>query len=330
VPHPEELVVRGWEVLRLTSESLQVDLVPALGGTVISLRRRADGLELLWQTPWGLRHRGSVDLTGSAEAAMHDSSPGGWHSIFPNGGDSASSHGAEWGFDGEARLTWLDWTVADSTLVLSGRLVRSPFTLTRSVLLRDDEITVTDTVVNVGAEHVDVMWGQQIAFGDALIGPDTVVVSGSTTVRPDTRIASSSSYDDLLPWPRAYGQHGLVNLRGVGTDATPETRLAYLSDFTDAGLSVRRPSLDLAVQLRWEEFVWPYVWYALETGARKGFPWYGTGRFLAFTPSTSWPAHGLHDARRVSSTLLRIHPEGQRTAHLSVRVTGTQARGATG
>ncbi|HET8969698.1 MAG TPA: hypothetical protein VFN19_01460 [Candidatus Nanopelagicales bacterium] len=317
---PDKLVVRGWEVLRLTSDVLQIDLVPALGGTVISLRRRADDLELLWQTPWGLRHRGSLNLTGSAEAAMYGSYPGGWHPVFPNGGDSATSNGVEWGYDGEARLTWLDWTMDGNAVVLSGRLARSPFTLTRSVGLADDEVTITDTVVNVGAEHLDVMWGQQIAFGEALIGPDTVVVSGSTTVRPDTRVATSASYDDLLPWPRAYGQHAMVNLRGVGTEA--ETRLAYLADFTPATIDVRRPSQHLAVRLRWEELAWPYVWYALETGARKGFPWYGAGRFLAFTPATSWPAHGLHDARRVSSSLLRIQPDGSRTAHLSVRVTG--------
>jgi hypothetical protein len=319
VPDPEVLLVRGWEVLRLTSDTLVADLVPALGGTVVSLRRRSDDVELLWQTPWGLRHRGSVELAGSAEVTMFGSYPGGWHTIFPNGGDAATAHGAEWGQDGEARVTWLDWATDGDRLVLTGRLVRSPFTLRRSVQLRDDEISVSDTVANVGAEHVDLMWGQQIAFGTALIGPDTVVHAGSTTVRSDPRLAAGSvSYDDLLPWPRAYGQKGLVNLRGIGE---PETRLAYLSDFTDATISVRRPSQHLTVQLRWEEFVWPYVWYALETGASKGFPWYGTGRFLSFTPCTSWPAHGLHDARRVSSTLLRIHPGSSRTAHLSVRVT---------
>ncbi len=322
MPDPEELVVRGWEVLRLTSDTLVADLVPALGGTVVSLRRRSDDLELLWQTPWGLRHRGSLDLPGSSEVSMYDSYPGGWHSIFPNGGDSASSQGAEWGFDGEARLTWLDWRVDGTSLILTGRLVRSPFRLVRSVALRDDRITITDTVTNVGAEHLDVMWGQQIAFGGALIGPDTVVHAGSTTVRSDPRLAASASYDDLLPWPRAYGQEGLVNLRGVGREGSPETRLAYLSDFADPTIRVRRPSLDLAVELTWEEFVWPHVWYSLETGASSGFPWFGGGRYLAFTPCTSWPAHGLHDARRISSTLLRIHPEATRSAHLSVRVTG--------
>lgn len=318
MPDLEELVVRGWEILRLTSDTLTVDLVPGLGGTVISLRRRRDDLELLWQTPWGLRHLGSVALVGPAEQQMYASYPGGWHSVFPNGGDSATAYGAEWGFDGEARLTWLDWEWTGTKLVLQGRLARSPFTVSRAVALRDDEITITDTVVNVGGEHLDVMWGQQVAFGDALIGPDTVVDSGATTVRPDTRASSTTSYEDLLPWPRAYGRYAMVNLRKI---AEEDTRKAYLSDFTDASISIRRPSQDLTVQLRWEEFVWPYVWYALETGGSEGFPWYGKGRYLTLTPSTSWPAHGVHDARRISSSLLRIHPEGSRTAYVSVKVT---------
>lgn len=315
VPDPDVLVVRGWEVLRLTSDTLAVDLVPALGGTVISLRRRADDLELLWQTPWGLRHRDRAELPGSAEVIMQGSNPGGWHTVFPNGGDAASAHGADWGYDGEARTTWLDWAWTGTKLVLEGRLARAPFHLTREVALRDDQITITDTVTNVGGEYVDVMWGQQVAFGGALLGPDTVVHAGSTTVRPDTRL-SSASYDDILPWPRAYGADGLVNLRRVGE---AESRLAYLSDFTDASISIRRPGI--GVEVRWDEFVWPHVWYALETGARMGFPWYGKGRFLALTPSTSWPAHGLHDARRVSSSLMRIHPDKQRSSYLSVRVT---------
>ena len=63
MPDLEELVVRGWEVLRLTSDSLVVELVPALGGTVTSLRRRADDLELLWQR---VRHKTTRPLLRTA------------------------------------------------------------------------------------------------------------------------------------------------------------------------------------------------------------------------------------------------------------------------
>ena len=77
----EQTVERGWEVLRLTSEEVSVAVVPALGGTVTSLR--AGGSELLARTPWGLPHRGAVPLSGHPEAAMFDTSPGGFRFRSP-------------------------------------------------------------------------------------------------------------------------------------------------------------------------------------------------------------------------------------------------------
>ena len=41
------------------------------------------GSELLARTPWGLPQRGAPTLAGGVEAAMLDSSPGGWQPLFP-------------------------------------------------------------------------------------------------------------------------------------------------------------------------------------------------------------------------------------------------------
>ena len=81
---------RGWEVLRLSTDELSLDVLPGLGGTITSLTRTRDTAELLWSTPWGLRRAGAYALPGSSEATMIDSFPGGWQTLFPNGGESAS------------------------------------------------------------------------------------------------------------------------------------------------------------------------------------------------------------------------------------------------
>ena len=311
---------RGWEVLSLASDRLQVQVVPGLGGAVVSLQRREDDLELLFAAPWGLRHRGAAALPGSAEAAMVDSYPGGWHTIFPNGGDAATAYGAEWGFDGEARVAWFDWLHTGSSLVLSARLVRSPFEITKIVSVRGDEVSVGETVKNVGKIHLDVLWGQQVAFGANVLGPGSVVDTSATLVRPDIHLARSAGYDDLLPWPRAYTADGVANLRTIPAPGRAETRMAYLSELGEPRVSLSSPAADLRVELSWDGGVWPHLWYNLEAGGRTAFPWFGTARFLALTPCTSWPAHGVHDARRVSASTLRIHPGVARTSHLSVRV----------
>ena len=322
----ERLQVADREIVRLTSDQLRLDLVPGLGGTAISLIRLEDQAEVLWRSPWGLRPAAAQPLAGDAESLMLDSLPGGWQTIFPNGGDSAVVNGAEWGFDGEARLAWFDWEQAGSSVILKTRLLRSPFAVTKIISLNADEVTIGETVKNVGQEHVDVMWGSQLILGPAVLGPETSIDTAATLVRPDPNHAADATYDDILPWPRSYGPDGIVNLRSVPSAESRLTRSAYLSDFrstpaTPAPLAtVTNVRRRLQVQLNWDLDVWPHLWYRLEAGGRAGYPWYRAGHFLSLTASTSWPARGIHEARRVSASSLRIHPEVARTSHLSVRV----------
>jgi galactose mutarotase-like enzyme len=315
----EQRTVRDWEVLRLSTEEVRLDVVPALGGTVTALDRCADGASLLWSTPWGLRHRGAIGLPGSSEAQMLDSYPGGWQTLFPNGGDTAVVQGAEWGFHGEARLTWLDWEQQGDSLVLTGRLVRTPFLLTKTFTVVGGTVTLEERVRNDGDEALEVMWGSHLALGGDLVGPGTTIATSASTVHPDPRHSVGTGYDDLMPWPRSHGPHSVVNLARLPGIDVAETRLSYLDDFTTPALTVLSPDRSLGVDLEWDE-VWPYVWYNLEAGGRNGFPWYSRGYFLALTPSSSWPARGVHEVRRTSGTTVWVQPDEELTSRLALRV----------
>lgn len=316
----EERQVRGWDVLRLSTDALLAEIIPGLGGTVTSLTRRVDGAALLWSTPWGLRPLGAGWLPGTPQAQMIDSLAGGWQTLFPNGGDSVLVHGVEWGYDGEARVTWLDWEFTGSSVRMTGRLVRSPFEITKIISMRDQEITIGETVHNVGRERVETMWGSQLMFGGALLGPETVVDAAAAVVRPDPQISPGASYDALSPWPRAHGPKAMINLRLLPDADAAETRLAYLSDFIEPLIKISRPSHGIVIELEWDTDMFPYVWYSLEAGGRSGFPWYRTGYFLSLTPCTSWPAHGVHDARRVSNSTVLIDPREVLTSYVTLRV----------
>jgi len=316
----EERQVRGWEVLRLSTDALIAEIIPALGGTLTSLTRRVDGAALFWSPPWGMRWRGASSVPGTPQAQMIDSLAGGWQTLFPNAGDSVFVNGVDWGQDGEARVTWLDWEFTGSSLRMTGRLVRSPFEITKIISMRDHEVTVGETVRNVGRERVETMWGSQLMLGGELLGPETIVDAAAAVVRPDPHISRDASYDDLMPWPRSHGAVGVINLRLLPAPDAGETRLAYLSDFSQPLIRIGRPSHHIAVELEWDAEVFPYVWYSLEAGGHSGFPWYRDGYFLSLTPCTSWPAHGLHDARRVSGSTVLIDPSEVLTTHVSLRV----------
>ena len=319
---------RGWQVVRLTSETLAVEVVPGFGGTICSIRRRSDDLELLHQTPWGLPPYGSIQLSGTAEAERFDLDPGGWQTLFPNGGDTVTVNGAEQGFDGEARIAYFDILPTENddagsptaaTLRMRTRLRRSPFELTKSVTLDDAEVRVTETVRNVGIGECEVMWGSQVRIGRPLAGPDAEVESTASMVHPDANHLYDVDYDDVNPWPRTPGSSSMINLRFL-PEPDSENRVAYLTDLTVGTISVRNPTLDCALTLDWDVEALPHCWYELEAGETDDHPWYGRGYFLTLTPSSSWPAHGVHDARRISSTAVTLDTDEERSASVTLRI----------
>ncbi|HET9872645.1 MAG TPA: hypothetical protein VFP89_08645 [Propionibacteriaceae bacterium] len=314
----ELITARGWQVLRLTTDQIAVDIVPGLGGTIVSLRRRSDDLELLWRSPWGLRPPGSPAVPGTSDALMMDTFVGGWQTLFPNGGDSATTSGVEWGQDGEARIAPFEWERTGDTLTMTTRLVRSPFEITKIVSVEAARVRVEESIRNVGGETLETMWGQQVIFGPPLLSPDTVVDAAAALVHPDPITASGAGYHDITPWPRTPGPYSMINLRTLPAADAYELRQAYLTEFRRPWASVSNARLDLAVDLEWNSQTWPYLWYALEAGRQEGFPWFSRGYFFSLTPSTSWPAHGLHDARSVSSTTLWVAPDLEVTSQLTL------------
>lgn len=329
----QQVTRRGWQVVRLTSERLAVEVVPGFGATICSIRRLADDLEVLHQTPWGLPAYGSIALGGTAEVLRHDLDPGGWQTLFPNGGDTVTVNGAEQGFDGEARIAFFEpadeggdeardegeGAGDETTLRLRARLRRSPFEITKTITLDGATVTVSETVRNVGAGEREVMWGSRVRLGPPLAGPDAEVDAAATLVHPDATHLYDVDYDDVNPWPRTPGSSSMINLRFLPEPGS-ENRVAYLTDVSSGTATVRNRAAGCAVTLDWDTGQLPHCWYELEAGETDDHPWFGRGYFLTLTPSSSWPAHGLHDARRISSTTIKLDTDEERTATVSLRV----------
>lgn len=320
---------RGWRRLRLSSPSVEITVFPELGGTISSLRRRHDGLELLHQPPWDLPPRGHPLPAGTAETSRYDIDPGGWQSLCPNGGDAAEVDGSDWPVDGEARITPFD--IVDESgsdpsdplpdasanpgageLVLHARLRRCPAELTKRIRVDDATVAVTETVRNVGGSDLELMWGQQLRFGPPLVAAGAEVECPASFVHPDALVTDDVEYDDVTPWPRTPGESSMINLRYLpGTDS--ETRLAYLAGLSNGTVTVTNSQAACRVDLSWDADAWPYLWYEFEGGANRDHPWYGTGHFLTLTPNSSWPARGVHDARRISGSTLSLDPGATRS-----------------
>jgi hypothetical protein len=285
------LTDRGWELLTLSSDSLAVTLVPGKGADITSVRWLDRGIELLWQSPWGLRHRGAPSVAGGSHTRFMDNWPGGWQTIFPNAGPARVVGGVEQPFHGEAALA--PWEVVDldeheATVTLETRLTRSPFRMRRRVAVVGNGLVVEETALNEGAVRYDAMWSHHPSFGPPLVGPDCRLSTSARVFAADPGVPPVGDYT-RVPGPDA----------GVAW-------MAYLSDFAGAPeVVLDNGSADVAVTLSWDADPHPCAWLWLEAGATREYPFWGSGYVLAVEPA--WA--GLHDG-----VLLGFEPGQWRTA----------------
>lgn len=318
----EVVTVAGWEVVRLTSDALQVDVLPGKGGDILSARALPSGVDVLWRSPWGLRPRG-VATGGSSVVSLMEAYPGGWQTVFPNAGDPAVEHGVEWGMHGEAWLAPWEWAPVDSGVELTTRLVRSPFTLVKRITLSGATVTVEETARNDGGGTVEAMWSHHPAFGPPLLAPGARVACGATTVLVDD-VRDTPSGDLLVggtgTWPYAPSRTGgSVDLSVV--PEPPADRFLYLADFERPYLSLSGGGLTATVE--WDLAVMPYAWFWLELGATDGFPWFRRAHVLGLEPASSHPGQGIAAARAKTGTQLAFAPGQARTATVSLTVSPT-------
>jgi len=315
---------RGWDVVRLTSDLVEVDVLPGKGGDILSATWRPLGVDVLWSSPWGLRQHGAVATAGDSVTALMESYPGGWQTVFPNGGDATVEHGVEWGMHGEAWLSPWDFTVGDGAVELTTRLVRSPFALHKRIALDAASITVTETATNVGGVAVEAMWSHHPAFGAPLIDGSARLDSAARTIIVDD--VRDTSVGDLLVggrgmWPDAPTRDGATaDLRILPGPAEAVDRFAYLTDFDRGWAAITNAPLGLRAELEWDLTVMPHAWLWVEAHATPTFPWYAGAYVVGVEPASSIPGQGIARARAKTGTTLSFAPGESRTATVVLRL----------
>lgn len=317
--------IRGWEVVRLVSDGAEVDVLPGKGGDILSVRRRSDGTDVLWSTPWGLRARGAVPTAADPLTTFIENYPGGWQTLFPNGGSPTPEQGTELNFHGEATSVPWDWKQVDSphgvAISLDTCLVRSPFRLHRRIELAGDTVTVTESFTNESLTAQEAMWSHHPAFGAPFLDDSCVLETGAQTFAADD--GYDTAHNDLAPgvastWPLVKGKDGAtVDLSRAPSSNARLDRFGYLLDFTEPWYTLTNPGLDLRVTVRWDGAAFPYAWFWCEAAGSEGFPWHQRAYVLAVEPAASYPGAGLQVARD-AGRVVTFAPGETRTAFVSL------------
>jgi hypothetical protein len=296
----------------LESDALRVTINPRVGGTITAIEHRALGLNVMGTVPWDPVDAPMEPAEARDEPAWLTRYTGGWPLLFPNAGDACMFEGAAHGFHGEASITPWHAEAAPGAIRLTRRFVTVPVHMSRTVTLENDVVAVTETAQAVGDRPVEVMWGHHPTFGADLLDGAFELRSGAGTVTVDTTYDPTGN--PLRPgatgkWPLVPGKAGPFDLSRLAPGEARLTALAYLHDFEQAWIALRRLDDAVAIALSWEKDVFPCAWLWFDFGAVNDPPWNGKTRLIALEPNTTRFGWGLAEAKRQGAHLLTLQPK---------------------
>jgi hypothetical protein len=176
-PGIRESLAHGWPAVHLTSDLLEVTVLPSKGADIYALTDLGSGIDPLFKAPWGLQPPGSPPRAGSEGAAFLENYEGGWQELFPNTNDPASYRGISLPFHGEvATLPW-SWSVAaddfgETAVRFTVECRLTPFRLERTMRLPHGErrLIIDERVTNLSGDPVHFTWGHHCVLGPPLVG----------------------------------------------------------------------------------------------------------------------------------------------------------------
>lgn len=301
----------------LESRDLAVAITPEVGGTITQITVKRSGLKVLGSVPWPVTSAPIASGAARDEPEWLTRYSGGWPLLFPNGGDACAFGGVFHGFHGEASISqWDVDSLSTDRVVLTRRFATVPVEMRRVMELDGDLLIMTETLRMMGDRPVEVMWGHHPTLGSDLLAGPVEITCGARIVEVDREYDPLAN--PLVPgakgaWPMVAGKTGSYDL---SRPREPMASLAYLQDFAQAWIAVRRLDDRLAVALSWDKSRFPCAWLWCELAGNPDEPWRNQTRLIGIEPNTTWPAWGLAKAKQAGGTLLRLKPGDELDATL--------------
>jgi hypothetical protein len=328
----DDLTFRGFETLVLENRWLRIVLLPEKGSDILEFVYKPLDLDFLWRAPagfWSLDRLYAADLT--SRQSFIDYYPGGWQEILPNGGPGSTLRGAPFGEHSETPLLPWRWQISADNMdrvavTLTVKTLRVPLFVEKTISLGEGPaLFIEETVLNSGAEQVDLMWGHHPALGAPFLDGSCVIdVSTSQGIcHPIERFPSQRlEPNQPFSWPLAVTKSGAsVDLSRVLKPDSGTADLFYLPDLSEGWCAVTNQDKRVSFGLAWTPEVFKHLWVWHDANGTDGYPWYRQGYVLALEPWSSYPGMGLEEACRLG-TQLTLQPNHKLSARLTA-VVGT-------
>jgi len=258
----------------LENDLLRAVLLPDKGADLHRLIHKPSGLDVLYQSHWGLQPPGAPPRAGSGDSEYMWNYAGGWQELFPSANYACTYRGQPMSFHGEvAMLPWESAVVRDTpdevAVVFSVHCRLTPFRLERKLSLRRGQATLyfDEIITNVSDAPAHFVWGQHCVLGAPFLE------AGCRLETPARELFTAPVLNEpqtaqLVPgqhatWPHAQLRAGgTVDLRPVPGPEAHTHDGVFLTGLSGGWVAVHNPRLNLTFRLEWDPavFKWLIVW----------------------------------------------------------------------
>jgi hypothetical protein len=253
----QDTKIDGIPIVRLESDYLKVEVVPEVGGRVLSLVEKRSGYEFLWRNH-------TLRLERLLPGSEYDPNfYGGVDELIPNdipekiNDVDCPDHGELW-------TTPLSWKVEDERLLLQGKLPKFGLRYEREMSLRRDRscLDFTYRISNESGRTREFLWKLHAALaiqpGDIIHCPAR---KGQVVDLAWSRHKTLAPFD----WPMIEGEAANVIPAADGT-----VDFYYLFELSSGIIGWKRPSHGLSFAYEFNPKVFPCAWLFASYGGFRG------------------------------------------------------------
>lgn len=294
-----ESEIEGMRAIYLENDHLRIGILADRGSDIFEFRYKPKDIDFLLRLRKGIynpaKHFSQIRNT---QSQFEDYYYGGWQICLPNS-PAFNYRGAELGQHGEVSLIpWQFAILEQSTekicVKFSTEPLRIPILVERVFTLLKDasSLIIEENVLNNGATHLDIMWGQHIAFGLPFLEEGVVLNTNARTMRTEIAMPENHRFKrgEVYDWPNARSKDGRRDdARFISPRGSEEySDLCYLGGYEQSAFySIKNQVKNVGFSLAWDGRLFKELWLWQERNATKDFPWWGDCYTVALEPWTS-------------------------------------------
>lgn len=308
----DDLLYKGYRSVLLENEQLLVHLLLDKGSEPVRWLHKPTDTDFIWFSEKGLHHAHPL------YADYQTSYIGGWQEMFPEVSYTHEYRGATL-HRGECAVTPWDLHILEDDpdqirVKLVNRSRTLPVRIEKTLIMKSGSATVRieETVYNEApVTAIEANWGHHLAYGSPFLTEhSTVCVDNSAKI---VHPASGESWK----WPNMQYNGEIVDLSKMPAPGTHRD-LLYI-DTPDGKYQLSNPQKQVALEVRWNREVWPYLWYWQNFMADQQFPFYGCDYNIGLEMFNIPPKLTVKEAVEQNMALI-IAPQGSISSWLEFEV----------